>query len=37
VHFDVPSGTVEELFEAVERFASQVLPAAAAIEAAALQ
>jgi hypothetical protein len=28
MHFDVPSGTVAELFETVERFASEVLPAA---------
>jgi probable F420-dependent oxidoreductase len=37
MHFDVPSGTIEELFEIVERFAADVLPDAAAIAAAPLQ
>jgi len=37
MHFDVPSGTIGELFETVERFASEVLPGAAAIEARSLQ
>lgn len=34
MHFDVPSGTIGELLETAERFAQEVLPAAAAIEAA---
>ena len=37
MHFEVPSGTIEELFETVERFAVEVLPAAAMIQAAPLQ
>ncbi|HEY7602766.1 MAG TPA: TIGR03619 family F420-dependent LLM class oxidoreductase [Gaiellaceae bacterium] len=37
MHFEVASGTIEELFEIVERFAAEVLPAAAALEAAPLQ
>jgi probable F420-dependent oxidoreductase len=37
MHFEVASGTIEELFEIVERFAVDVLPAAAALEAAPLQ
>ena len=37
MHFEVQSGTIEELFEIVERFAAEVLPEAAAIEAAPLQ
>jgi probable F420-dependent oxidoreductase len=37
MHFEVPSGTIEELFETVERFAVEVLPEAAVIEAAPLQ
>ena len=36
MHFEVPSGTIEELFETVEHFASEVLPEAAGIEAAPL-
>jgi len=36
MHFDVPSGTIDELFETVERFALEVLPAASAIQAAPL-
>lgn len=36
MHFEVASGTIEELFEIVERFAVEVLPAAAALEAAPL-
>jgi probable F420-dependent oxidoreductase len=36
MHFEVASGTIEELFEIVERFAAEVLPAAAALEAAPL-
>ena len=36
MHFDVPSGTIDELFETVERFAVEVLPAASAIKAAPL-
>jgi len=35
MHFDVPSGTIGELFETVERFAEEVLPSAAALEPAA--
>jgi probable F420-dependent oxidoreductase len=34
MHFEVRSGTIGELFEIVERFAAEVLPEAAAIEAA---
>jgi probable F420-dependent oxidoreductase len=37
MHFEVASGTIEELFEIVERFAAEVLSAAAALEAAPLQ
>jgi alkanesulfonate monooxygenase SsuD/methylene tetrahydromethanopterin reductase-like flavin-dependent oxidoreductase (luciferase family) len=37
MHFEVASGTIAELFEIVERFAAEVLPAAAALEAAPLQ
>jgi alkanesulfonate monooxygenase SsuD/methylene tetrahydromethanopterin reductase-like flavin-dependent oxidoreductase (luciferase family) len=37
MHFEVASGTIEELFEIVERFAAEVLPAAAELEAAPLQ
>jgi probable F420-dependent oxidoreductase len=37
MHFEVASGTIEELFEIVERFAVEVLPTAAALEAAPLQ
>src|SRR5581483_5415785 len=37
MHFEVQSGTIEELFELVERFAAEVLPEAAAIEPARLQ
>jgi probable F420-dependent oxidoreductase len=37
MHFEVASGTIEELFEIVERFAAEVLPAAATLEAAPLQ
>jgi probable F420-dependent oxidoreductase len=37
MHFEVPSGTIGELFEIVERFAAEVLPEAAAIETAPLQ
>jgi probable F420-dependent oxidoreductase len=33
LHFDVPSGTVAELMEIVERFAQEVLPEAAELEA----
>jgi hypothetical protein len=33
----VRSGTIEELFETVERFAVEVLPEAAVIQAAPLQ
>jgi hypothetical protein len=33
LHFDVRSGTIAELFELVERFAEEVLPAAREIEA----
>jgi probable F420-dependent oxidoreductase len=36
MHFDVPSGTTAELFETVERFASEVLPAARELEAVPL-
>jgi probable F420-dependent oxidoreductase len=36
MHFDVPSGTIDELFETVERFALEVLPAASALRAAPL-
>jgi len=37
MHFDVRSGTSEELFEIVQRFAEEVLPAAREIEARPLQ
>jgi probable F420-dependent oxidoreductase len=37
MHFEVASGTIEELFEIVERFAAEVLPAATELEAARLQ
>jgi probable F420-dependent oxidoreductase len=37
MHFEVASGSIEELFEIVERFAAEVLPEAAEIEAAPLQ
>ena len=37
MHFEVASGTIEELFEIVERFAAEVLPAATELEAAPLQ
>jgi hypothetical protein len=37
MHFEVASGTIEELFEIVERFAAEVLPAAVELEAAPLQ
>ena len=37
MHFDVRSGTIEELFEIVQRFAEEVLPAAREIEARPLQ
>jgi probable F420-dependent oxidoreductase len=37
MHFDVRSGTIDELFEQVERFAADVLPAAAEIETPAFQ
>jgi probable F420-dependent oxidoreductase len=33
MHFDVPSGSIDDLFETVERFAAEVLPQAAALEA----
>jgi probable F420-dependent oxidoreductase len=33
MHFDVRSGTIDELFEIVERFAAEVLPAARELEA----
>jgi probable F420-dependent oxidoreductase len=33
MHFDVPSGTIGELFETVERFAAEVLPGARGLEA----
>jgi probable F420-dependent oxidoreductase len=36
MHFDVRSGTIGELFELVERFADEVLPAARELEAAPL-
>jgi probable F420-dependent oxidoreductase len=35
MHFDVPSGTASELFETVERFGREVLPAAREIQARA--
>jgi probable F420-dependent oxidoreductase len=35
MHFDVRSGTIDELFEIVERFAAEVLPAARELEARA--
>ncbi len=35
MHFDVQSGTIGELFESVERFAEEVLPAARDLEPAA--
>jgi len=34
MHFDVPSGTIGELFETVERFAQEVLPSAGALQPA---
>lgn len=37
MHFDIGSGTIEELFEVVERFAVEVLPAARGIEARPFQ
>jgi probable F420-dependent oxidoreductase len=37
MHFEVASGSIEELFEIVERFAAEVLPEAAELEAAPLQ
>jgi probable F420-dependent oxidoreductase len=37
MHFDVRSGTIDELFETVERFAVEVLPAACELEARPLQ
>jgi probable F420-dependent oxidoreductase len=37
LHFEVASGTIEELFEIVQRFAAEVLPEAAVLEAAPLQ
>ena len=37
MHFEVASGTIEELFEIAERFAAEVLPVAARLEAAPLQ
>lgn len=37
VHFDIRSGTIEELFEQAERFAKEVLPAAAEIATAPFQ
>lgn len=37
MHFHVRSGTISELFEIVERFAEEVLPAAGEIEARPLQ
>ena len=37
MHFDVGTGTIGELFEIVERFAAEVLPAAGAIDARPLQ
>jgi probable F420-dependent oxidoreductase len=37
MHFDVRSGRIRELFEIVERFATEVLPAARELEAKALQ
>jgi hypothetical protein len=37
MHFEVASGTIEELFEIVERFAAEVLPDAAGLETAPLQ
>jgi alkanesulfonate monooxygenase SsuD/methylene tetrahydromethanopterin reductase-like flavin-dependent oxidoreductase (luciferase family) len=37
MHFDVPSGTIGELFEIDERFADEVLPAARELEASPLQ
>jgi alkanesulfonate monooxygenase SsuD/methylene tetrahydromethanopterin reductase-like flavin-dependent oxidoreductase (luciferase family) len=33
MHFDVPSGTIDELFETVERFAAEVLPHTGELEA----
>ena len=36
MHFEVRSGTIGELFEIAERFAAEVLPAAAGLEAAPL-
>jgi alkanesulfonate monooxygenase SsuD/methylene tetrahydromethanopterin reductase-like flavin-dependent oxidoreductase (luciferase family) len=37
LYFEVASGTIEELFEIVQRFAAEVLPEAAVLEAAPLQ
>jgi probable F420-dependent oxidoreductase len=37
LHFDVPSGTVAELMETVERFGLEVLPSAHGIEPSALE
>jgi probable F420-dependent oxidoreductase len=37
IHFDIRSGTIDELFETVERFAVEVLPAARELEARPLQ
>jgi probable F420-dependent oxidoreductase len=37
MHFEVASGTIDELFEIVERFAAEVLPEAARLETAPLQ
>ena len=37
MHLDVPSGTIDELFESAERFAEEVLPAARELEARPLQ
>ena len=37
MHLDVHSGTIEELFEIVQRFAEEVLPATREIEARPLQ
>ncbi len=36
MHFHIRSGTIGELFEQAERFAEEVLPAAAELEAAPL-
>ena len=37
LHFEVASGTIEELFEIAQRFAAEVLPEAGALKAAPLQ